>query len=371
MTVDQGPSLLAAMAASVDLWKQHQRARAAPKDEPPEAIPGVAKRRASLARVTNPARGSTPPLTIWKRVPEQEASMPSSVTDLIKQADWYIRNGDLDSADRVLDRANRAIRALDKHSVHVHMGNDDDDDNSTVEDTWSEAADSNADGNNASLDADDDDDNSSRRKVSKWAHDQVIRKWSDDYSLPGFGGTASPAQPESTVMGPRHGNQTYNTGITPIGGQPPLRTKFDSRIDYIQDRDKCSRSDAQRKARVEFPADYTNYQQLLSEQPTDEQHTRRYPVGSSTKRAPVTYEDLVSTEMAKGVNMEVAGQRVMQQYGGTALNHRMIQKRGPSVARRFAKAATEIMYEDGVDRCEALRRLRKERPDWYDALNSS
>jgi hypothetical protein len=188
--------------------------------------------------------------------------------------------------------------------------------------------------------------------------------------LPHYGGTAAPAQPSSLgAEGPSQRADTYQTSVTPTISQP-ARTSFDEHVDQIMERDKVARPVAMSRARVEQPAAYQSFQEFSSDEPTSAQQMRR-DRGMTTKAAPTTYEDLVSAQMAKGVTEEVAAQRVMQQHGSFALRNRMIAKRGPSITRTFAKAAGEIMAEDNVDRCEALRRLRKERPDWYRALNGS
>jgi hypothetical protein len=329
--------------------------------------------------VTRKAREDWPAsLTIMKRVhtPEEPNMTADEFSTLLKQAVENLEAGRIDQAEALLTKADRLIdRSTTIHHHHYANGNgssaddaDDEDDDWDDENGggYAKAKSSNnfkspSDPHNDEPDDDDEDDNGNNRKVAKWSH---------DYNLPHMGGTKSPAQPTSTLTGPSQRADTYQLSVTPTVGQP-ARTSFDEHVDAIVERDGISRMLALSRARIEQAAAYRAFQQFSSEEPTSAQAMRR-DRGITTKAAPPTWEDHIATELAKGApNEEVAGQRVLQQHGSSALRHRMIQKRGPSVSRTFAKAATEIMYADGVDRCEALRRLRKERPDWYDALNAS
>jgi hypothetical protein len=362
------PSLLELMKTAVEV---HQSLGA----RPPDAAAPV--RKATLP-MSNNNGAPAPELVLLKRAtPDPQEGSSMTFSQMLKAAVTSLEAGDLDTAERYLNRCT----IMQKGDVHIHNygnGIDDDDDEdadngTTVEDTWSEAADAKAKGKNASLkraknnsdgedDGDDDEDDPSyTRKIAKWSH---------DYNLPHYGGTPSPTQPSSLgAEGPSQRADTYQLSVTPTVGQP-ARTSFDSYVDQIAERDKVTRPVAMSRARIEQPKAYEDFQQFASEEPTSAQHMRR-DRGMTTKAAPTTYEDLVSAQMAKGVTEEVAAQRVMQQHGSFALRNRMIAKRGPSITRTFAKGAAQIMQADGVDRCEALRRLRKERPDWYDALNAS
>jgi hypothetical protein len=172
-------------------------------------------------------------------------------------------------------------------------------------------------------------------------------------------------------LGPRHGNQTYNTGITAVSGQPPLRTKFDSRIDMIQARDGVSRAIAMTRARTEFPQDYTTYQQLNAELPTSDQHTRHYPVGASVKRAPVTYyEDLISEQMSRGCTEEMAKVRVAQLHGYNAQRMPSLMRKGADLGDRFQKIVKSLAYEHDLSLEEATRLARQRNPHLYKALTS-
>jgi hypothetical protein len=378
----------AAEAHQAMAMRPRSPANAAVPSAVPDAVP-LAKEYNVLGMVNNQG-GRAPPLTLMKRIntPEkEETNMADAFSTLLKSAVQNLEQGNLEQAERLLDKASKFVEDNSTHTHHHYHGsnnsNDDDDDEMDDEDNWDDenvakvkrSSNTNfkspSDPHNDEPDDEDEDDNGNNRKVAKWAHDQNISKWSDDYHLPHYGGTKSPEQPSSTKEGPHQQADTYNVSTTATTAVP-LRSSFDGRVEMIRQRDGISMNAAQQKARVEFPDEFVQHQNYIAESPTSAQHMRRYPVGAASKRAPDTWEDLVSHEMiTKGVTEQVAAQRVINTHGNEALRHRMIAKRGPSVSRTFTKAATEIMYEDGVDRCEALRRLRKERPDWYDALNNS
>jgi hypothetical protein len=324
------------MAAAVDLHQQHHRLTAVP-NAIPDAVPVRSMTsEADILKMVNNNRAPAPSLTLIKR---QEP--PMTFSDLIKSADALIRSGDLEGANEALTRADRMV---DK-ARHNNK-----DDNETLDDTWSSAADD---------DEGDDDE-----------EDDTVQKWSDSYSIPGMGGTPSPEQPEDTRLGPRHGNQTYNTGITPVSGQSPLRTKFDSRVDMIQARDQVSRSIAMTRARTEFPRDYTTYQQLSTELPTNEQHMTRRPVGAN-KRAPATlYEDLVSEQMSRGCTMEMAKVRVAQLHGYDAQRMPSLMRKGADLGERFQKIVKSLSYEHDLSLEDATRLARQLNPALYRAMNS-
>lgn len=109
---------------------------------------------------------------------------------------------------------------------------------------------------------------------------------------------------------------------------------------------------------MQFPDVFRSYQQHLA--PTSNNYR---------KRSPAIFEDLVSQEMRKGCNMEVAAQRVAQAYGSTALSNRMF-KRTYAVENQFRDAAEEIYRSENCSRTEALRKARQEKPTFYKALRS-
>jgi hypothetical protein len=329
------PSLMEMMKAAAEAH-QSMRPRL-PNNDAPDAIP-IAKERRVVAPVNNPSGGTAPPLTLLKRIPEQEAPMPS-FSDLIKSADRLLRSGDYEGANEAADAA---LRMVEKAKARTHEDDDD-----TVDDTWSSAADD-----------DEDEDNGSG-----------VKKWSDSYTIPGMGGTPSPEQPEDTRLGPRHKPDTYNTGITATTALP-LRSKFDARVDLVQQRDGVSRSIAMQRARVEFPADYRQHQAYIAEAPTNAQHLTRHPVGAATKRAPTYYEDLVSAEMAKGCNYEMARVRVAQLHGYDAQRMPSLMRKGADLGDRFARIVKSLSYEHDISLEEATRLARKLNPTLYRAMNS-
>jgi hypothetical protein len=91
-----------------------------------------------------------------------------------------------------------------------------------------------------------------------------------------------------------------------------------------------------------------------------------------TKRAPVTFEDLVNEQMMKGCSHEVAAQRVMQMHGAAALQHRAMSKRAAiaEVAENELIAKAQSVWEDDgtLDRCGALRAARKAHPRLFKAM---
>jgi hypothetical protein len=322
----------------------------------PEAIPGISKQRTTLPMRDN-SKAPAPPLTLLKRVnTPQEKSMKADL--LLKSAISALEAGNLSTAERLLDKCEQRISKASVTHNHYYGGNDDDD-NSTFTDTWSEAADAASPENNADADDDDDDDDD---------FDKRIRKASYHHRIQG-GAEPLPEPSKGTPMRSGDSSDTYNISTTPATRTASAH-KFDRLVEHVQERDGCSKNEAMATARREYPDVYTSYQASVADSPTSAQHTRRAGRGVS-KRMPDTFEDLVSAEMQKGVSWRIAEQRVINTHGSTALNNRMIKRDGGSVATEFTKRASGIMWDDSVDRCEALRRLRKEQPWLYDALNSS
>jgi hypothetical protein len=95
-------------------------------------------------------------------------------------------------------------------------------------------------------------------------------------------------------------------------------------IDGIAASEGCSREEATRRLRQSNP------EVADGNPPMD-------------KRAPMTFEDAVEIEMRKGVNAEVAGQRVAQAHGFT-LPHRITK--GDNISFEFAKRAEDIWQAD-------------------------
>jgi hypothetical protein len=320
------------MAASVDLWRAAQRARAAPPDQIPDAI-SMAKEADTLPMRNNQG-GSAPELVLMKRVEQ-----PMTFSDLIKRADALIRSGDYSGAYEALERADRLIS---KHSVHVHMN-----------------------GNGDSWDDEDDEDNDDFDSPS----DTSMEKASEHYRYPHYGATPSPATPSGHGRGPDQTSDPYATGSNPTGGAP-TRTRFDTKVDEIQERDGVSRHIAMSTARLEAPKLYMEHQNSLSEAPTRNQH--RCGTGQANKSAPTFWEDCVSAELAKGAStMEVASQRAAQQFGYDAFNNRMLAKGSQNIEARFKNIVKRIADTEGCGLETATREARLRNPTLVKAMNST
>jgi hypothetical protein len=89
-----------------------------------------------------------------------------------------------------------------------------------------------------------------------------------------------------------------------------------------------------------------------------------------TQQVAKTWEEAVSDEIRKfGVTPEIAAVRVINAYGNN-LPHEDFAKCADTINARWGDAVTEISKRDGVDRCEALRRLRHEQPKLYRAFQA-
>jgi hypothetical protein len=346
------------MAEAIALHDQYQRVAARPPDQSiPDALP-----------VTKVARDWPSSLTIMKRVntPAKEEPMADAFSNLLKAAVNAIERDDLDTAERFLTKADKMVDASSvhhHHHYHGNNGNNGDEDEDDFEDTWSEGTDAKSKyniakkaANNNGNDAGDDDED-----VSK------IRKASEHYDV--LGGSAKLPEPKPTPMSAGGRSDTYALGAPTDATRTARAHKFDRLVEHVQERDSCSKATAMSTARREYPDVYTAYQDFVASSPTSEQHTRRAGRGIG-KAMPDTFEDLVATEMKKGCSWRTAEQRVINVHGSTALNQHMI-KSDRSITREFTKRANQILEADRVDRCEALRRLRKEQPNLYDALNNS
>jgi hypothetical protein len=137
----------------------------------------------------------------------------------------------------------------------------------------------------------------------------------------------------------------------------PNRHKFEALVDKIKNDQGIPKSQAMAYAREQYPEVYRSYQR----------HTNS--VESTFKRAPTTFEGLVNAEMRKGVNSEVAAQRVAQLHGFRAFDQpsRIVKRRG-DLLYTFQKRVDDIMHEDGVDATEATRRARQEDPRLFSAM---
>jgi hypothetical protein len=153
--------------------------------------------------------------------------------------------------------------------------------------------------------------------------------------------------------------------------QPATRHKFDSRVDFVKERDGVTKPVAMQRARLEFPDDYANYQQFNAGTSTSEQYARRGGWGTNVgKRAPANAEDYIQVEMAKGVNREVAAQRVAQQYGFRGFDRQdAIAKRADDLESALVVAAQDIWKNSpDLDACGALRLARLQNPRLFRAM---
>jgi hypothetical protein len=336
------------MSQAVQLHRDFERSKARPKDDPPDAIPRrmLHKRRDPLAKeahvlgMVNNAGGRAPPLVLKR----QEQPM-ASITDLIKSADALIRSGDLNGAEHALDRA----LAKQNHFHFYGRDNSIDDD----EDDFESPSD-------PSNDSDDDEDDNGNGKM---------KKADEHYHFPHYGSTPSPQTASGHGTGPNQSSDPYATGSWSTAGTPS-KTAFDGRVDMVMARDQVTRAAAMTRARNEFPKDYQEHQASLVAGPTRDQHARRSSA-QATKRAPTTfYEDLVSEQMAKGCNYEMAAQRVCQAHGYDAFNNRMLAKGSHDIEARFARIVKSLSYEHDISMEEATRLARKRNPSLYKAMNS-
>jgi hypothetical protein len=169
-----------------------------------------------------------------------------------------------------------------------------------------------------------------------------------------------------------HPAHPYRTDVE-AAGQRPNKHKFESKIDFIRDRDGCSKTEAQSRARQEHPTLYADYQQHVANETTQQQHTRRGGYGLG-KRLPDSFEVLVGKEMiAAGCTEEIAKQRIVQKFGADVLRRRMFKRDGSGetlVTRFMAKVDETMLAEDLYDRSEAMRRVRKRYPHLFGAMQS-
>ena len=100
----------------------------------------------------------------------------------------------------------------------------------------------------------------------------------------------------------REHDTSNRPGALKTSDHATYRTKTQAMVDNIAASENCTKTEAMRRLR-EWHPDVVN----------------GTPV---SKRGPTTFEDLVNIEMAKGLNSEVAAQRVAQQHGFRALDHR-------------------------------------------------
>ena len=136
-------------------------------------------------------------------------------------------------------------------------------------------------------------------------------------------------------------------------GSDNARHKFVALTEKIANDQGIPKSQAMALARQQFPDVFNAYVGSA---------------GSYLKRAPVTFENHVAAEMAKGCSREVAAQRVAQLRGFPALDHRDLTKREATsivAENELMKAAQRTWENSGLDRCGSLREARKSNPGLY------
>jgi hypothetical protein len=303
---------------------------------------------------------ATPNWRALMPLPEQEAAksealpkvnnMTPTEQELCLKAERLIAEGDLDAATAAVRQFERVVKA--RHKVTVEH------DDGDTEDDWSEPADAAGPNNNADGDDEDDSDDSEE---------------DDDIPMK----TRKSHQGNYTLTEGRHSNMqssrpsahapSYSAVGQTAAVQRPARHKFDSRVDYIQQRDGCNKTTAMQRARQEFPETYTDYQGWHSKQTAQQQQMSRSRVDSTSKRAPVYREDLIAAEMAKGCNAVVAEQRVMQMWGNAAPPS-MITKGADDLVDQFQDRVLDVVEETGCSLVEATQYVRKARPNLFKAL---
>jgi hypothetical protein len=340
------PSLLELMTNAVTI---HQSlGTRPPADAIPDAIPMAKEQRVTML---NNNKAPAPELVLLKRYTPPKEEPMSNFSDMLKAAVTALDRNDLDRAETYLDM-------LAKQDIDDDEDDEDDDDQ--TDEQMRRNFQSPSDPTNDADDEDDDDDDEFDKRY--------IRKASDLHSVMG-GAKPLPTAPKDTPMSTGHKADPYS-----LGNSPAVRSarahKFDSLVSHVMERDSCSKNEAMATARREYGDVYRDYQDFVAGSPTNEQATRRAGRGVG-KAMPMDYESLVAAEIRKGNPWRVAEQKVVNLHGSSALSNRMIKRDGPSVASEFSKRATQIMWQDGTDRTEAMRRLRKEQPWLYDALNAS
>jgi hypothetical protein len=230
--------------------------------------------------------------------------------------------------DDLIVKVDRATGALSKRKQRFTLehddGHDDDGDNGTVDDTWSEAADAKAKGNNASLDDGEydgeyDDDDDEEEDVGKRSVNEYLRENSE-------------ADRPGSLKSSTHSHKPH---------------KFEALVTAISNTEGVPRSYAMSLARQRHPDDYDDY----------------VNGGRVSKRA----DDLIEMEIRKGFSPELAKIRVANLYGFRAFDHDHVSF-AKGCLYEFADAAADIYENSGLDRCESLRKARLSNPRLFKAM---
>jgi hypothetical protein len=151
----------------------------------------------------------------------------------------------------------------------------------------------------------------------------------------------------------RENDAANRPGARKTSDHSTWRTKAQAMVDHISHEEGCSKTEALQRLRSRYP-DIANGNPI-------------------NKSAPPSFEDLVNVEMRKGVNREIAAQRVVQLHGFNAfaggVSKRLVK--GANAEFEFQKRVGQVMDADDVDASEATRRVRREDPSLYRALQRS
>jgi hypothetical protein len=148
----------------------------------------------------------------------------------------------------------------------------------------------------------------------------------------------------------REHDTSNRPGALKTSDHATYRTKTQAMVDNIASTENCSKTEAMRRLRERHP-DVVNGN----------------PV---SKRAsePVTAEQLIAEQVARGFSPAMAKVRVAQMYGFRAFDHRDMSKRelASSLTENDLLEKAQQHWEHGeLSRCESLRKARLERPGLY------
>jgi hypothetical protein len=263
-------------------------------------------------------------------------------------AEALIQKGELDAAEELLDKVEhiaKAQQAADDDELDDEERDDDGDDKEDGED------------------GDDDD-------VSKVFHEDHITYPHDDLT---------DAMNEHRQV--EHPQLTSH----------PSWQRFQQRITAIAHRDGCPLTVAMQRARGEMGADFvaelrqpisavkklglpktpplypeSDLQEELASSSRDKKRTHRRHVRHHDQQVK-THEDAVADQMAKGCSRVVAEQRVLHLYGNLPRSD-IAKGVGDTLVTRFMAKCDQAMQQEGCDRTEAMRRVRKRHEGLFDAF---
>jgi hypothetical protein len=152
---------------------------------------------------------------------------------------------------------------------------------------------------------------------------------------------------EAAVEHPRHLRKLAKvygrTSSTTSGTNtpPPMTHKWAAKVRHIQARDKVTPAEATRRARVENPVLYADYQR-------------------SGLKGNARHQDLIADEVRKGFNPTVAAQRVLHLYGSAGAPDLM---KGDTLTTRFMRCVDKVIKRHpGMSRMEAMQAARERNP---------